>query len=134
MSESRFRVTVGAAEVAGVLHLPEDGRGRWPCVVACHGMGASKDSDKYLLLGRELARELDVRDWGTPEARRHALLTTVQAFIQQHLGDPGLSPAMIAAAHHKARFDFPGDREKPAMRPHPMIRTNTATGDVPCPQ
>ena len=25
-----------------------------PCVVACHGMGASKDSDKYLLLGREL--------------------------------------------------------------------------------
>ena len=54
MSESRFRVTVGAAEVAGVLHLPEAGRGRWPCVVACHGMGASKDSDKYLLLGREL--------------------------------------------------------------------------------
>jgi fermentation-respiration switch protein FrsA (DUF1100 family) len=53
VSESRFRVTVGAAEVAGVLHLP-DGPGPWPCVVACHGMGASKDSDKYLLLGREL--------------------------------------------------------------------------------
>ena len=53
MSESGFRVTVGAAEVAGVLHLP-DGPGPWPCVVACHGMGASKDSDKYLLLGREL--------------------------------------------------------------------------------
>jgi len=53
VSESRFRVTVGAAEVAGVLHVP-DGPGPWPCVVACHGMGASKDSDKYLLLGREL--------------------------------------------------------------------------------
>jgi fermentation-respiration switch protein FrsA (DUF1100 family) len=53
VSESRFRVTVGAAEVAGVLHLP-DGPGPWSCVVACHGMGASKDSDKYLLLGREL--------------------------------------------------------------------------------
>jgi len=53
VSESRFRVTVGAAEVVGVLHLP-DGPGPWPCVVACHGMGASKDSDKYLLLGREL--------------------------------------------------------------------------------
>ncbi|HTZ22607.1 MAG TPA: helix-turn-helix domain-containing protein, partial [Streptosporangiaceae bacterium] len=25
---------------------------------------------------------------------------TVQAFIHRHLGDPGLSPAMIAAAHH----------------------------------
>ena len=35
--------------------------------------------------------------------RRHAdrpLLTTIQAFIQQRLGDPGLSPAKIAAAHH----------------------------------
>ena len=52
------------------------------------------------VLATRLAHELDVHDWGTPEARRHALLTTVQAFIQRHLGDPGLSPAMIAAAHH----------------------------------
>jgi AraC-like DNA-binding protein len=52
------------------------------------------------VLATRLARELDVRDWGTPEARRHALLTTVQAFIQQHLSDPGLSPAGVAAAHH----------------------------------
>jgi transcriptional regulator GlxA family with amidase domain len=52
------------------------------------------------VLATRLARELDVPDWGTPEARRHALLTTVQAFIQQHLGDPELSPATIAAAHH----------------------------------
>ena len=55
MSELRFRVTVGAAEVAGVLHLPPTRTGGGaPCVVACHGMGASKDSDKYLQLGREL--------------------------------------------------------------------------------
>jgi AraC-like DNA-binding protein len=52
------------------------------------------------VLATRLARELDVPDWGTPESRRQALLTTVQAFIQQRLGDPGLSPAMIAAAHH----------------------------------
>jgi AraC-like DNA-binding protein len=52
------------------------------------------------VLATRLAHELDVRDWGTPETRRHALLTTVQAFIQRHLGDPRLSPAMIAAAHH----------------------------------
>jgi AraC-like DNA-binding protein len=52
------------------------------------------------VLATRLAHELDVPDWGTPEARRHALLTTVQSFIQQHLGDPELSPAMIAAAHH----------------------------------
>jgi fermentation-respiration switch protein FrsA (DUF1100 family) len=56
VSELRFRVTVGAADVVGVLHFPDpgEGPGPWPCVVACHGMGASKDSDKYLLLGREL--------------------------------------------------------------------------------
>jgi AraC-like DNA-binding protein len=52
------------------------------------------------VLATRLAHELDVRDWGTPETRRYALLTTVQAFIQQHLGDPRLSPGMIAAAHH----------------------------------
>jgi len=52
------------------------------------------------VLATRLAHELDVPGWGTPEARRHALLTTVQSFIQQHLGDPELSPAMIAAAHH----------------------------------
>jgi AraC-like DNA-binding protein len=52
------------------------------------------------VLATRLARELDACGWVTPEARRHALLTTVQAFIQQHLGDSELSPAMIAAAHH----------------------------------
>lgn len=52
------------------------------------------------LLATRLARELEIPDWGTPEARRHAMLTTVQGFIQQNLGDPGLSPAAVAAAHH----------------------------------
>ena len=52
------------------------------------------------ILATRLAHELDTRDWGTPEARRHALLTSIQAFIQQHLGDPQLTPAAIAAAHH----------------------------------
>jgi alpha-beta hydrolase superfamily lysophospholipase len=52
VSARRFTVTVGSHEVVGVLHLPAMIPS--PCVVACHGMGASKDSDKYLLLGREL--------------------------------------------------------------------------------
>jgi len=52
------------------------------------------------VLATRLARELDIRDWGTPEARRHAMLTTVQGFIRQNLGDAGLSPAAVAAAHH----------------------------------
>jgi len=47
----RFSMRVGGVDVVGVLHLPPSGP--VPCVVACHGMGASKDSDKYLLLGRD---------------------------------------------------------------------------------
>ena len=35
-----------------------------------------------------------------PDARRRTLLLRVHAFIEQHLADPGLSPPMIAAAHH----------------------------------
>ncbi len=45
------RVSVGDQKVALVLHLPP--RIPAPWVVACHGLGASKDSEKYLLLGRE---------------------------------------------------------------------------------
>jgi AraC-like DNA-binding protein len=52
------------------------------------------------VLATRLGRELELGEWGTPEARRHALLTTVQAFIQQHLGDCRLTPRAIAAAHH----------------------------------
>ena len=52
------------------------------------------------VLATRLAHELDARDWTTPEAQRHAQLTTIQAFINQHLGDAQLCPASIAAAHH----------------------------------
>ena len=41
--------------VSLVLHLPAGGDCA-ACVVACHGLRASKDSDKYVLLGDELTR------------------------------------------------------------------------------
>ena len=52
------------------------------------------------VLATRLAHELDAHGWATPEAARRAQLTTIQSFIHQHLGDPELSPAGIAAAHH----------------------------------
>jgi AraC-like DNA-binding protein len=52
------------------------------------------------VLATRLAHELDACDWSTPEVRRHALLTSIQSFIHDHLGDPELSPAMIATAQH----------------------------------
>jgi AraC-like DNA-binding protein len=36
----------------------------------------------------------------SPEARHHALLFRIHTFIQQNLGDPDLTPATIASAHH----------------------------------
>jgi alpha-beta hydrolase superfamily lysophospholipase len=53
VTAERHTVALPAAKLALVLHLPE-GAGRVPCVVACHGLHASKDSDKYLLLGEAL--------------------------------------------------------------------------------
>jgi AraC-like DNA-binding protein len=35
-----------------------------------------------------------------PESQGRALLLRIHAFIEQHLADPDLSPAVIAAAHH----------------------------------
>ena len=53
MNVERHAVALPAAKLALVLHLPS-ASGRVPCVVACHGLHASKDSDKYLLLGAAL--------------------------------------------------------------------------------
>ena len=52
MTSERHRVPIAGGALALVLQLPE--RRPAPCVVACHGLGASKDSDKYLMLGEEL--------------------------------------------------------------------------------
>lgn len=53
MTSESHTVALPAAKLALVLHLPDAG-GRVPCVVACHGLHASKDSDKYLMLGDAL--------------------------------------------------------------------------------
>jgi len=45
-------VAFPGGKLALVLHVPATLPA--PCVVACHGLSASKDSDKYLLLGAEM--------------------------------------------------------------------------------
>ncbi|MFQ5827914.1 MAG: alpha/beta hydrolase [Candidatus Methylomirabilia bacterium] len=54
MREERHKVIVERETVALALHLPD--RAPSSCVVACHGLGASKDSEKYLLLGNEFPK------------------------------------------------------------------------------
>lgn len=52
------------------------------------------------LLAVTLADRLDRADAVPLESRRRTLLLRIQAFIEERLGDPELSPDMIAAAHH----------------------------------
>jgi AraC-like DNA-binding protein len=52
------------------------------------------------LLALAVATRVDRVSCLPPETRQQAMLARVRAFIEEHLGDPGLSPALIAAAHH----------------------------------
>jgi AraC-like DNA-binding protein len=52
------------------------------------------------LLSALLAHELEADGALPSESQQQILLQRIQVFVQQHLSDPGLSPALIAAAHH----------------------------------
>jgi AraC-like DNA-binding protein len=52
------------------------------------------------LLHVGLAAHLKVASSIEPETRRRAMRTRCRAFIETHLADPNLSPAVVAAAHH----------------------------------
>lgn len=47
-----------------------------------------------------LARHFDEGQAVPPESRQNALLAAVEDFIQRNLGDPALTPAAVADAHH----------------------------------
>lgn len=55
MKAERHSIPVGAERLAAVLHLPPTSGAR-PCVVASHGLAASKDSEKYLALADALGQ------------------------------------------------------------------------------
>jgi AraC-like DNA-binding protein len=52
------------------------------------------------LLTALLARHFDEEQVLSPESRQGALLAAVEDFIQRNLGDPALTPAAVADAHH----------------------------------
>ena len=85
----RHTVPVAGGTVALVLHLPGT-PARVPCVLACHGLNASKDSDKYLLLGEELPRaglalaRFDFRGCGESSGREEE--TTIATRLEDARG------------------------------------------------
>jgi dipeptidyl aminopeptidase/acylaminoacyl peptidase len=116
---------LGALSV--VLHLPT-GSGRAACVVACHGLRASKDSDKYLLLGDEFTRaglalaRFDFRGSGESEGLAEAETTVgtrvedalaVVAFVADHprldgrVGLLGSSMGGFVALHARCALGRP---------------------------
>ncbi|HZX60579.1 MAG TPA: alpha/beta fold hydrolase [Candidatus Methylomirabilis sp.] len=84
------------ARLDGVLDLP--GRGRWPCVIAAHGLFSTKASEKYLSLAAHLTEagfacaRFDFRGCGqsggtiaeTTVAGRIADLKAVLTRLQEH--------------------------------------------------
>ncbi|TDC36315.1 helix-turn-helix domain-containing protein, partial [Actinomadura sp. KC345] len=52
------------------------------------------------LLTTALANAVDADSALAPHARQRALMAQIHAFIAEHLGDPHLTPAAVAAAHH----------------------------------
>ncbi|MFC4534020.1 helix-turn-helix domain-containing protein [Sphaerisporangium dianthi] len=51
------------------------------------------------LIAAACAHQLDATDRLSPEARQRALLARIHRFIHERLGDPALTPDLIAAAH-----------------------------------
>ncbi len=100
IAEERHRVAVGDGQLALVLHLPAS-PARVPCVVACHGLNASKNSEKYLLLGAELPAaglalaRFDFRGCGESSGREEdttiaSRIADVEAVIRALAGHPRL--------------------------------------------
>ena len=95
-------MTLPVGSVALVLHLP-GGVARVPCIVACHGLRASKDSDKYLLLGEECVRvgcalaRFDFRGSG-----ESAGLTEAETTVASRVAD---ALAVIAFLRERPRLD-----------------------------
>ncbi len=96
----RAWVALPAGKLALVLHLP-DTAARVPLVVACHGLSASKDSDKYLLLGAEVSAaglalaRFDFRGCGESSGREDdttvaSRIEDVEAVLAQLDGHPRL--------------------------------------------
>ncbi|MFD5436894.1 helix-turn-helix domain-containing protein [Kitasatospora sp. NPDC127067] len=52
------------------------------------------------LVGAWIAGELDAVNALPQDARQRTVVESVRAFVRRHLHDPGLTPPVVAAAHH----------------------------------
>ncbi|MGP3916911.1 AraC-like ligand-binding domain-containing protein [Nonomuraea sp. 10N515B] len=64
------------------------------------GVGASRIGDAILDLTAAALADRAGREALTSEQRERVLMLRVESFVEQRLGDPDLTPAAVAAAHH----------------------------------
>ena len=101
MTPERHTVALPGGKLALVLHLPH-GPGPFPCVVALHGLGAGKDTDKYLMLGEDVPRaglalaRFDFRGCGESSGREDE--TTIETRLED-------ARAVVALLEGHARLD-----------------------------
>jgi AraC-like DNA-binding protein len=102
-----------AGDLRGLTAVPFSAQDPYAALVASLGRELVRHLDSYEpgrdarigtafldLLALAVATRLDRVSAVPPETRQQAMAARIRAFIEQHLGDPGLSPALIAAAHH----------------------------------
>jgi dipeptidyl aminopeptidase/acylaminoacyl peptidase len=101
MRQHRLRVPAEGVKLAAVLHLP-DGPGPFPCLLAAHGLGSSKESDKYLELAEACVKaglagcRFDFRGCGESDGRFD------ETTVEREVGD---LRAVLAAMRHRPEID-----------------------------
>ncbi len=83
--DEKFFIDVEERKICGVLHLPE--KSKPACVITCHGLFSSKDSDKFTGIAERFTREsLAVIRFdfsGCGESSGHISDTTVSRRLQE---------------------------------------------------
>ena len=114
-------MALAVGSVSLVLHLP--GAERVACVVACHGLGASKDSDKYLRLGEECVRvgwalaRFDFRCSGESEGNAPASLVKLAASVAFEDTGLGAPPQPRCRVDERHTVFFKRDRADVRVSP-----------------
>ena len=96
MEEEKVYFSTPAGKLAGIMHHPDHPSAR--CVITCHGLFSDKESDKFVTIGEQLAKEgitvlrFDFRGCGESDGKiedttitgRREDLTAALSFIRAH--------------------------------------------------
>lgn len=91
---------IGSESGAGALAVPLLRRVATDHETYAPGSAARLSTVVMDVVGAAIAERLELTRSLPADSRQRTLLLRVHAFIERHLGDPGLDPGQVAAAHH----------------------------------